>query len=58
MKANPLLVPLHLQFQVVLSEGAVQLIPAHTHRERRGCGLSSVCLCVCLCMGLSHREVL
>lgn len=54
MKANPSLVPPHLQFQVVLSEGVVLLIPAHTCREGQGSGLGPVCVYV----GLSHTEVL
>lgn len=43
MKANPSLVPPHLQFQVALTEGVVLLIPAHTYREGQGCGLGAVC---------------
>lgn len=44
MKANPSLVPPHLQFQVVLSEGVVLLIPAHTCRKGQGSGLGPVCV--------------
>lgn len=54
MKANPSLVPPHLQFQVVLSEGVVLLIPAHTCREGQGSGLGPVCVC----RTLSHRGAL
>ena len=54
MKANPSLGPLHLQFQVALTEGAVLLISAHTHTGTQGCGSGpvSVCVCVCVCVSV------
>lgn len=64
MKANPSLLPLHLQFQVALREGAVLLISAHTRRGRQGCGSGPVSVNVCVCVNvcvrieLSHTEVL
>lgn len=49
MKANPSLVSMHLQFQAVLTEGAVLLISAHTRKGRQGWGSGPVSVCVCGC---------
>ncbi len=65
MKAYPSLVPLHLQFQVALTEGAVLLISAHTLAEGDKAVAQvlcpsvceRVCVCVCVCTGLSHTEL-
>lgn len=52
MKANPSLVPLHLQFQVALTEGAVLLISVHSQRE------SSMWLSMCVHRTLPPRSIL
>lgn len=36
MKTNPLVVPLHLQFQATFAEGADLLISAHSHKAEGG----------------------
>lgn len=52
MKANPSLVPLHLQFQVALTErcGPAHLC-THLQGQRQGCSSTPVCVCVCVCYG-------
>lgn len=48
MKANPSLVPLHLQFQVALTErcGPAHLC-THLQGQRQGCSSTPVYVCVC-----------